>query len=1198
VPGAFIAPGIFFVFRAGFRDALPILFAVQHFQANHAEIVRVAWSASLQIKKILVANRSEIAIRVFRAANELGIKTVAIWAEEDKYSLHRFKADESYPIGRGPHLERDLGPIESYLSIDEVIRVARLSGADAIHPGYGLLSESPEFVDACQEAGITFIGPRPETMRRLGNKVAARNLAIEVGVPVIPATDPLPDDMAAVKKLALDVGYPLMLKASWGGGGRGMRVIRSEAELAKEVTEGKREAKAAFGKDEVYLEKLIERARHVEVQVLGDTHGNTVHLFERDCSIQRRNQKVVERAPAPYLSMDLRHELCGYALKLAHETAYIGAGTVEFLQDADTGKFYFIEVNPRIQVEHTVTEQVTGIDIVKAQIHILEGAAIGTPESGVPAQADIRLNGHALQCRITTEDPEQNFIPDYGRITAYRGATGFGIRLDGGTAYSGAVITRFYDPLLEKVTAWAPSPQEAIARMDRALREFRIRGVATNLTFLEAIITHPSFKDNSYTTKFIDTTPELFAQVKRQDRATKLLNYLADVTVNGHPEARGRPKPNADAAAPVVPFVKGDIVDGTRQKLDTLGPAGFSKWMRDQSQVLVTDTTMRDGHQSLLATRMRTFDIARVAGAYARALPQLLSLECWGGATFDVSMRFLTEDPWERLALIRKQAPNILLQMLLRGANGVGYTNYPDNVVKHFVKQAAAGGVDLFRVFDCLNWVENMRVAMDAVGNEGKLIEAAICYTGDILDPARAKYDLKYYVALARDLEAAGAHIIAVKDMAGLLKPAAARALFKALREATDLPIHFHTHDTSGIAAATILAAVDSGVDAVDAAMDSLSGNTSQPCLGSIVEALKGTERDPGLDAGWIRRLSFYWEAVRNQYAAFESDLKGPASEVYLHEMPGGQFTNLKEQARSLGLETRWHEVAQAYHDVNLMFGDIVKVTPSSKVVGDMALMMISQDLTVADVENPARDIAFPDSVVSMLKGDLGQPPGGWPAALQKKALKGETPITVRPGSLLKDADLKKARKDAEDKVGRKLDEFEFASYLMYPKVFSDFAAAQDMYGPVSVLPTPTYFYGMKGEDEIFVDIEKGKTLVVRCLAIGEVDDKGMVTVFFELNGQPRRIKVPDRAHGAGNGKARRKAEPGNDLHLGAPMPGVISGVAVAAGQTVKAGDILLSIEAMKMETALHAEKDGTVAEVLVRAGEQIDAKDLLVVFG
>jgi pyruvate carboxylase len=962
--------------------------------------------------------------------------------------------------------------------------------------------------------------------------------------------------------------------------------------------EGRREARAAFGKDEVYLEKLVERARHVEVQILGDTHGTVVHLFERDCSIQRRNQKVVERAPAPYLNDAQRQELSGYALKIARATYYVGAGTVEFLMDADTGKFYFIEVNPRIQVEHTVTEEVTGIDIVKAQIHILDGFAIGTPESGVPPQDEIRLNGNALQCRITTEDPEQNFIPDYGRITAYRGATGFGIRLDGGTAYSGAVITRYYDPLLEKVTAWAPTAREAIARMHRALREFRIRGVATNLTFLEAIISHPKFRANDYTTRFIDETPELFAQVKRQDRATKLLNYLADVTVNGHPETRGRPRPKADAAPPVIPWFTGPVPDGTKQRLDALGPEKFAAWLRDQKQVLVTDTTMRDGHQSLLATRVRTHDIARIAGTYARALPGLLSLECWGGATFDVAMRFLTEDPWERLALIREKAPNILLQMLLRGANGVGYTNYPDNVVQHFVRQAAAGGIDLFRVFDCLNWVENMRVAMDAVGAEGKLVEAAMCYTGDILDPARAKYDLNYYVRLTKELEAAGAHIIAVKDMAGLLKPSAARVLFKALREETDLPIHFHTHDTSGIAGATVLAAIEAGVDAVDAAMDALSGNTSQPCLGSILEALKGSERDPGLDPDWIRRISFYWEAVRNQYAAFESDLKGPASEVYLHEMPGGQFTNLKEQARALGLETRWHEVARAYQDVNRMFGDIVKVTPSSKVVGDMALMMVSQELTVADVEDPARDIAFPDSVVAMLRGDLGQPPGGWPKALQKKVLKGAEPSTARPGSLLAEADLAAKRAEAEEKTGRALNEFEFASWLMYPKVFSDFAAAIAEYGPVSVLPTPVYFYGMAPEDEIFVDIEKGKTLVIRCLALGDVDDKGMATVFFELNGQPRRVKVPDRIHGASVARERRKAEPGNEAHVGAPMPGVVSALAVIAGQKVAAGDVLLSIEAMKMETALHAERDGTIAEVLVRAGDQIDAKDLLVVYG
>jgi len=1149
------------------------------------------------ISKILVANRSEIAIRVFRAANELGLKTVAIWAEEDKLSLHRFKADESYQVGRGPHLSHDMGPIESYLSIDEVIRVARLSGADAIHPGYGLLSESPEFVDACEAAGLTFIGPKADTMRRLGNKVAARNLAIEIGVPVVPATQPLPDDMDEVSRMAEEIGYPIMLKASWGGGGRGMRAIRDPKDLAREVIEAKREAMAAFGKDEVYLEKLVERARHVESQILGDTHGNAVHLFERDCSVQRRNQKVVERAPAPYLSEAQRQQLATYSLKIANATGYIGAGTVEYLMDIDTGAFYFIEVNPRIQVEHTVTEEVTGIDIVKAQIHILDGEVIGTPQSGVPAQADIHLNGHALQCRITTEDPEQNFIPDYGRITAYRGATGFGIRLDGGTAYSGAVITRFYDPLLEKVTAWAPTPEETIKRMDRALREFRIRGVATNLTFLEAIISHPKFLDNTYTTRFIDTTPELFEQVKRQDRATKLLTYLADVTVNGHPETKGRPLPVADAAAPRVPHVEGDVKPGTRQLLDELGPKGFADWMRAQKRVLITDTTMRDGHQSLLATRMRTHDIAAIAGTYARALPNLLSLECWGGATFDVSMRFLTEDPWERLDMVRQRAPNLLLQMLLRGANGVGYKNYPDNVVKHFVRQAAQGGIDLFRVFDCLNWVENMRVSMDAVCEENKLCEATICYTGDILNSARPKYDLKYYTGLAAELEKAGAHIIAVKDMAGLLKPAAARQLFKALREATDLPIHFHTHDTSGISAATVLAAVDSGVDAVDAAMDALSGNTSQPCLGSIVEALKGHERDPGLDTEWIRRISFYWEAVRNQYAAFESDLKGPASEVYLHEMPGGQFTNLKEQARSLGLETRWHEVAQAYADANQMFGDIVKVTPSSKVVGDMALMMVSQDLSVADVENPAKDVSFPDSVVSMMRGDLGQPPAGWPKALQSKVLKGEEAYTARPGSLLPDADLKAERTEIETKLERDISENEFASYLMYPKVFTDFALATETYGPVSMLPTLAYFYGIPVGGELFIEIEKGKTLVVQNLAQGEPDDKGMVTVFFELNGQPRRIKVPDRAHGASGSAARRKAELGNDAHVGAPMPGVVSTVAVTPGQEVTAGDVLVSIEAMKMETAIHAERDGVLAEVLVKTGDQIDAKDLLVVY-
>jgi len=1150
---------------------------------------------SVPFRRLLVANRSEIAIRVFRAATELGISTIAVYAEEDKLSLHRFKADEAYQIGKGK------GPVEAYLSIDEILRVAKEAKADAIHPGYGLLSESPEFAEACAAAGIVFIGPSPKTLRMLGNKVDARNLAVSVGVPVMPASPPLPDDPEKVKALAREVGYPVMLKASWGGGGRGMRPIDSEDALLDAVFTAKREAKAAFGKDEVYLEKLVRRARHVEVQVLGDAHGTLVHLYERDCSIQRRNQKVIERAPAPYLDPATRQELCAAALKIAGGTDYVGAGTVEFLMDVDSGKFYFIEVNPRVQVEHTVTEVICDLDIVKAQIRIAEGKRIGVPtddggyETGIPPQELISPRGHAMQCRITTENPENNFIPDYGRIIAYRGATGFGIRIDGGTAYSGAVVTRWYDPLLEKVTAWASTPGEAIARMERALREYRIRGVATNLPFLESVLSHPKFRSNQYTTRFIDETPELFHLPPRRDRATKLLTYIADVTVNGHPETRGRAMPPADARKPAVPQFDGAPVPGTKQRLDQLGPDKFAAWMKDQKQVLITDTTMRDGHQSLLATRVRTYDIAGVASAYAKGLPQLLSLECWGGATFDVAMRFLGEDPWERLARIREASPNILTQMLLRGANGVGYTNYPDNVVKEFVRRTAAAGMDLFRIFDCLNWVENMRVAIDAVRDAGKLAEGAVCYTGDIFDPARSKYDLAYYIRMAKEIEKAGCHILAIKDMAGLLKPAQARVLVAALKNEIGLPIHLHTHDTSGIAGATILAAIDAGVDAVDGAMDAMSGNTSQPCLGSVVEALRHTPRDPGLDPEAIRQISFYWEAVRTQYAAFESDLKAGASEVYLHEMPGGQFTNLKEQARSLGLETRWHEVAKAYRAANDLFGDIVKVTPSSKVVGDMALMMVSQNLTSAEVLDPKTDMAFPASVVEMLRGDLGQPLGGWPKALQDKALKDIKPITERPGARLAPADLDATRKEVETKIGRPLEGDELMSYLMYPKVFTDYAAMQGKYGPVSVLPTPVFFYGMKLGEEIAVELERGKSLVLRLQTIGETDEEGKVRVFFELNGQPRIVKVPNRSAKA-TVEVRRKAEEGNDSHVAAPMPGAVSTVAVKKGETVKAGDVLLTIEAMKMETALHAPRDGTVTELLVTPGAQIDAKDLLVV--
>lgn len=1143
-------------------------------------------------QKLLVANRGEIAIRVFRAANELGLKTVAVYAEEDKLSLHRFKADESYRIGEG------LGPVKAYLTIEEMIRVAKQAGCDAIHPGYGFLSENPEFADACTANGIVFVGPTSAVMRSLGNKVSARDMAVRAGTPVMPATGPLPEDMAEVRKMALEVGYPVMLKASWGGGGRGMRVIRTETELEREVTAGRREAESAFGNGEVYLEKLVERARHVEVQLLGDKHGNVVHLFERDCTVQRRNQKVVERAPAQYLNDAQRFNLCETALRLARMAGYECAGTAEFLMDADTDAFYFIEVNPRVQVEHTITEEVTGIDIVKAQILIAGGGRIGyADETGVPEQKDIRLLCHALQCRITTEDPEQNFIPDYGRINVYRGATGFGVRLDGGTAYAGAVITRYYDSLLEKITCRGSTPEEARARMDRALREFRIRGVVTNLAFVENLINHPTFKDASYTTRFIDNTAELFHFPKRRDRGTRLLNFVAEVIVNGNPEVKGRKVPEVHPLPKVPAHTIATPPRGTRDVLTELGAAGFSQWMKDQKRALITDTTMRDGHQSLLATRMRTYDMIQAADAYAHLLPDLFSLECWGGATFDVSMRFLKECPWDRLRHLRSRIPNVLFQMLLRGANGVGYANYPDNVVQAFVQQAADSGIDVFRVFDSLNWVENMRVAMDAVLESGKLLEGAICYTGNLLDPKRPKYDLDYYVKMAHELKDAGCHIIGIKDMAGLCKPAAIRLLVQTIKVETDLPIHFHTHDTSGIAAASVLAAVEAGADAVDAAMDSFSGLTSQPNLGSIVEALHDTDRDSGLDPAIIRQFSNYWEFVRKDYLGFESDLRFGASEVYLHEMPGGQFTNLKEQARALGLEERWHDVAATYAEVNQMFGDIVKVTPSSKVVGDMALSMVSAGLSRAQVEDPTREVAFPESVVSLFHGDLGQPPGGFPKALQDKVLKGAKPITVRPGAAVPPADLAQVKAEAEQKVGRTISQEELQSYLMYPKVFVEYAQHRAIYGPVEALPTPVFFYGLQPGQEITVELEPGKTMNMRCVAIGEVDDEGQVKVFFELNGQPRAVRVKDKS-AAATVASHPKAEPGNANHVPAPMPGVVASVAVHEGQKVTAGDLLLTIEAMKMETAIHTDKDAIIKRLTVQPGTQVDAKDLLVEFG
>jgi len=977
-----------------------------------------------------------------------------------------------------------------------------------------------------------------------------------------------------------------------------MRVVESDAQLAELLPLARREAQAAFGNDEVYLEKLVRHARHVEVQVLGDEHGTLVHLYERDCTAQRRNQKVVERAPAVFLDEAQRAGLCAAALKIARAADYRNAGTVEFLQDADSGRFYFIEVNPRIQVEHTVTECATGIDLVKAQLRIAGGARIGTPESGVPPQEQIRISAHALQCRITTEDPENNFIPDYGTISAYRSPAGFGVRLDAGTAYTGAIITRSYDSLLVKVTAWSPTPEETIARMHRALWEFRIRGVVTNLRFLDQLITHPRFARGEYTTRFIEQTPALFKSPRKRDRASRILTFIGTTIVNGNVETRARPRPaNFESVRlPPLPLPLPPPVPGTRQKLEELGAERFAQWMLAEERVLLTDTSMRDAHQSLLATRLRTLDMTAIAPYYAALLPQLFSVECWGGATFDVALRFLREDPWARLAQLRELIPNLLLQMLLRSANAVGYANYPDNVVRFFVARAAAGGVDVFRIFDSLNWVENMRVSIDAVRASGKLCEAAICYTGNLSDPQEKKYTLDYYLGIAQQLKAAGAHVLGIKDMAGLCRPRAAYALVKALKDEVGLPVHFHTHDTSGIAAASVFAAVAAGADAIDGAIDAMSGHTSQPNLGSIVEALRYGPRDAGIDPASLRTISAYWEQVRRHYGAFESDMRAGASEVYVHGMPGGQYTNLREQARALGIaEARWPEVAATYADVNALFGDIVKVTPTSKVVGDLALLMVSSGLSREQVLDPGTEVAFPESVVQLFRGELGQPHGGFPAALQKKVLKGAAPLSGRPGATLPAVDLEAARARVQRELPRPATDEDLASYLMYPRVWLEYARERALYGDPGILPTPVFFYGMEPGQEISVDIERGKTLIVRYLASSEPHDDGTRTVFFELNGQPRSVRVADSGQVARRAPPR-KVEEGNATHVGAPMPGTVASVAVVPGSKVARGELLLTLEAMKMETAVRAPAAGEVTEVLVRAGQAVEARDLLLI--
>ncbi|MBV8552729.1 MAG: pyruvate carboxylase [Acidobacteriaceae bacterium] len=1141
------------------------------------------------MRKLLALNRGEIAIRILRAANELGLRTVAVYSQEDRLSLHRFKADEAYLVGEGK------GPVQAYLDVDGIVDLAVRKEVDAIHPGYGFLSENPALPLACGQAGITFVGPSAEILQSLGDKTAARRLAQRAGIPVVPGTEEPVDPAAdSVRCIAEKIGFPLIIKAAFGGGGRGMRVVNSAAEFEAKLLEASQEAGAAFGNPAVFLERYIRRAKHIEIQIIGDKHGNVLHLHERDCSVQRRHQKVVEIAPAVGLPDKVRRELAEAAVALAREANYYNAGTVEFLVDADTLEWFFIEVNPRVQVEHTVTEMVTGIDIVRTQIQVAQGLDLHGEAIGLPQQSEITVHGTALQCRVTTEDPANHFMPDYGKIHTYRSPAGFGIRLDGASAYGGAVISPFYDSLLVKVTAWGSNFKQACQRMDRALREFRIRGVKTNIPFLENVVNHPAFQSGETTTSFLDETPELFTFQPRRDRATKLLTYLADVIVNGNPEVKDKPRPSVIREAPLPESSKAQAPEGTRQLLDRVGPEKFAEWTGSQKRLLMTDTTFRDAHQSLMATRVRTYDLLRIADYVSKELFDLYSIEMWGGATFDVSMRFLLEDPWKRLQALRQRIPNICFQMLLRASNAVGYTAYPDNVVKEFIKEAAAQGIDIFRIFDSLNWIPNMQVAVEATLKTGRICEAAICYTGDILDPSREKYSLQYYVRLAKELERMGTHILCIKDMAGLLRPYSAYKLIKTLREEVGVPIHLHTHDTSGINASTILKAAEAGVHVADGAISSMSGTTSQPNLNSLVAALAHTERDTALNFEALNRCSDYWETVRAYYTPFDEAPKSGSADVYIHEMPGGQYTNLKAQAEAMGLGERWPEIARMYADVNMAFGDIVKVTPSSKVVGDLALYLITHDMTLADLEKqPVQNhLTLPNSVADMFMGSLGQPEGGWPKHLQEIVLKGKQPIEGRPGANLPPVDLAKTAEAVAAQTGSS-SRTDVMSFLMYPDVFAKFASARAQFGDLEILPTPPFFYGLPERSEVAVELEPGKTLIIRLLTVGETRADGMRTVFFELNGQPREVEVKDKSFREVVA-ARRKADPGKVSEVGSPIPGAVTVLHVEIGDAVKKGDRLLIIEAMKMQTTVYAPTDGVVSAIDVKSRDTVETRDLL----
>ena len=1133
---------------------------------------------SRMFKKVLVANRGEIAMRIFRACHDLGLQTVAIYSNEDTYSLFRTAADESYLIGKNE------SPLGAYLNIDRIIRLAKKHGADAIHPGYGFLSENGDFARACEEAGIQFIGPSSRILDMMGDKLSAKQMAVECGVPTTPGTtEPLKSRQEA-QKLAMEFGFPVILKAAAGGGGRGMRRCDTVEEVGVNFDLVKAEAKKAFGNDDIFMEKFLVEPKHIEVQILGDEFGNVVHLYERDCSLQRRYQKVVEFTPAFSVAPEVRQALYDDAVKIAKHVGYVNAGTLEFLVDKD-GHHYFIEMNPRIQVEHTVTEMVTGIDLVRSQILIAEGLPLSDPEIGIASQADVHQNGYAIQCRVTTEDPANNFAPDTGKITSYRSAGGFGIRLDGGNAYSGAVISPYYDSLLVKITTWDNTFPGVCRKAARAINEVHVRGVKTNIAFITNILKNPTFIAGKCHTKFIDETPELFQIDESQDRATKMLKYIGNIVV----KEQGEHKLYDECRFPPV---TGNRPDGLKQILDAKGPKAVADWVLDQKKLLITDTTCRDAHQSLLATRVRTRDIVKGMEGTSEILADAFSLECWGGATFDVAYRFLHESPWERLDLIRQKAPNLLLQMLLRGANAVGYTNYPDNVIREFIKEAARSGIDVFRVFDSLNWLPGMEVAMDEVLNQDKICQATICYTGDILDPKRDKYPLDYYVKLAKELEHRGAHMLAIKDMSGILKPYAAKKLVSTLKQEIGIPIQLHTHDTSGNQVAACLMAAEAGVDVVDLAISSMSGMTSQPSMNAVVAALQGTERDTGLDPDRLQHLTDYWEDVRKRYDSFEGGIKCNSTDIYRYEIPGGQYTNLKPQVESLGLGSRFQEVKENYRVVNQMLGDIVKVTPSSKMVGDMAIFMTQNNLTPETIVEKGEGLAFPDSAVSYFSGMMGQPAGGFPKDLQRVVLKGKEPITCRPGELLEPVDFEAKKREMQafdpDPSWRAV-----LSYCLYPKVVEDFVKSQKEYGYIMRLGSHVFFHGLAVGETNKVNIADGKTLVIKYLGLGEVDKEGMRTVSFELNGIRRDVQVPDEAAQKNIVKVPM-ADPEDKSQVGASIPGAVSKVSVKVGDRVEKNQTLVTIEAMKMETAITARMSGVIATIEVREGDTVKGGQLL----